>query len=218
MMSEFETNLNRLIGQLKALIPYNEQERRDREVMLDALSRHPKSVFLRTSLCAHMTASAWVISPDADHVLMAYHNIYHAWSWLGGHADGETDLLAVALREVQEESGLEKVIPVMDEIYSVETLTVDGHEKRGEYVPSHLHLNVTYLLMADPSDPVHINSEENSGVQWYEKEAAVQASSETWFRERIYSKLNQKLSESRIHAFIQSASLKLQCMHGRDSL
>ena len=98
MMSEFETNLNRLIGQLKALIPYNEQERRDREVMLDALSLHPKSVFLRSSLCAHMTASAWVISPDADHVLMAYHNIYHAWSWLGGHADGETDLLAVALR------------------------------------------------------------------------------------------------------------------------
>ena len=184
----------------------------------DALRMHQFTGRYASDWDLHMTLTFIGEYPDADHVLMAYHNIYHAWSWLGGHADGETDLLAVALREVQEESGLEKVIPVMDEIYSVETLTVDGHEKRGEYVPSHLHLNVTYLLMADPSDPVHINSEENSGVQWYEKEAAVQASSETWFRERIYSKLNQKLSESRIQAFILSASLKLQCMHGRDSL
>ena len=196
MMSEFETNLNRLIGQLKAFIPYNEQERRDREVMLDALSRHPKSVFLRSSLCAHMTASAWVISPDADHVLMAYHNIYHAWSWLGGHADGEEDLLSVAMKEAREEAGIRNVRPVSDEIFSLEVLTVDGHVKRDRYVSSHLHLNVTYLLEADEEEGLHVREGENSGVQWFGLDEAVQASSEPWFREHIYSKLNTKLHQT----------------------
>ena len=46
-----------------------------------------------------MTASAWVVNKDRSKVLMVYHNIYNSWSWLGGHADGETDLLAVAIRE-----------------------------------------------------------------------------------------------------------------------
>lgn len=53
-----------------------------------------------------MTASAWVVNKDRSKVLMIYHNIYNSWSWLGGHADGETDLLAVAIREVREEAGI----------------------------------------------------------------------------------------------------------------
>ena len=219
-MAEMKHSDGGLIDQLKAFIPFNEQEMRDREVILDALLKHRESIFLRTSLLAHMTASAWVISPDAKQVLMAYHKIYDAWSWLGGHADGDTDLMAVALREVREESGLEHVIPATDKIYSVETLTVDGHEKKGVYVPSHLHLNVTYLLMADPSDPLRINREENSGVQWYEKDAAVRASSEIWFRERIYTKLNQKLDEGCIRDSIASAGLRMKASdwHSRESL
>lgn len=60
---------------------------------------------------------------------MAYHNIYDSWSWLSGHADGETDLLSVALREVQEEAVISQVNPVSEEIFSLESLTVDGHVK-----------------------------------------------------------------------------------------
>ena len=74
---------------------------------------------------------------------MAYHNIYHSWAWTGGHADGEKDLLSVAIREAKEETGIKTVKPVMEGIFSLEVLTVDGHEKNGSYVPSHLHLNVT---------------------------------------------------------------------------
>ena len=69
---------------------------------------------------------------------MVYHNIYHSWSWLGGHADGETDLLSVAIQEVKEEAGISKVYPVSEEIFSLESLTVDGHVKKGKYVSSHL--------------------------------------------------------------------------------
>ena len=71
-----------------------------------------------------------MVDKDRSKVLMVYHNIYHSWSWLGGHADGETDLLAVAIREVKEEAGISDVRPVSEEIFSLESLTVDGHVKK----------------------------------------------------------------------------------------
>ena len=98
------------------------------------------------------------------------------------------------MREVREESGLAEVRPVSPAIYSVEILTVDGHEKRGAYVSSHLHLNVTYLLEADPAEPVRCKPDENSRVGSFGLEEAVAASTEPWFRERIYKKLNEKLA------------------------
>ena len=74
---------------------------------------------------------------------------------------------------------------------------MDGHEKRGAYVSSHLHLNVTYLLIADDSDALTVKPDENSGVRWFTPEEAIEASSEPWFRERIYKKLNAKLAALR---------------------
>ena len=133
-----------IIEQIRNFIPFNEQEERDKAELLYLLETgEGRYLFTRENKTAHMTASAWVVNRDRSRVLMVYHNIYHSWSWLGGHADGEQDLLGVAIREVQEESGIHNVTPVSDDIFSLEILTVDGHEKRGEYVSSHLHLNVT---------------------------------------------------------------------------
>lgn len=181
-----------LIAQIQAYRPFNDQERADQALLLELLAKEDK-LFLRESRTAHMTASAWVVNADRTKVLMVYHNIYQSWSWMGGHADGERDLLQVALREVTEESGVRHVKPVSEDIFSLEILTVDGHVKRGEYVPSHLHLNVTYLLEADEMDPLLVCDEENSGVQWFDLDEAIEVSSEPWFREHIYSKLNEKL-------------------------
>ena len=181
--------------QLERYTPYNEQEERDR-ALLRAL-REEENVFTRENDRMHMTASAWVTNEAHDGVLMAYHNIYDSWAWLGGHADGEEDLLAVALREVREESGVKHARPASENIFSLEVLTVDGHEKRGAYVSSHLHLNVTYLLIADDSDALTVKPDENSGVRWFTPEGAIEASSEPWFRERIYKKLNAKLAALR---------------------
>ena len=149
----------------------------------------------RENATAHFTASCWIVNPDRTKVLMAYHNLYQSWAWLGGHADGEEDLLAVALREVREESGVKNVRPASEDIFSLEVLTVDGHMKRGKYVSSHLHLNVTYLLIADDTDALTVKPDENSGVKWFTPEGAVQASSEKWFREHIYNKLNEKMRQ-----------------------
>ena len=99
-----------LIKQLEAYQPWNEQEARDQELLL-RLCRTGQDFYTRENSFAHFTASAWVVSPDRSQVLMAYHNLYDSWAWLGGHADGERNLLSVALREVREESGLEAVRP-----------------------------------------------------------------------------------------------------------
>ena len=179
--------------QIKAYRPWNEQERQDQVLILDFLRKNPDA-FYRTNLLAHMTASAWVVNPQRTRTLMVYHRLYDSWSWAGGHADGEEDLLAVALREVREETGVQRLRPVTEEIYSLEVLTVDGHEKRGQYVPSHLHLNLTYLLEAEEEQPLRICEAENSGVAWFPLADALAASTEPWFVERIYKKLNEKLN------------------------
>ena len=181
-----------LLSQIRAYWPFNEQEAADKREMIRRLESG-EELLKRENPSAHFTASAWVTSPDRSRILMAYHNIYDSWSWLGGHADGEADLLSCAVREVLEESGLRRVRTLSEEIFSLEILTVDGHEKKSRYVSSHLHLNVTYLLEADPSDPLTGKADENRAVRWFSREEAVQASTEPWFRESIYKKLNEKL-------------------------
>ena len=177
-----------LIDQLEAYRPWNAQEAQDKQELLRLLRRGDE-LYTRAHP-AHLTISAWVVSPDREQVLMAYHNLYDSWAWLGGHADGQRDLLAAAIREVREESGLTRVRAVSPDIYSIEILPVAGHEKQGVYVPSHLHLNITYLLEADPAEPVRSKPDENSRVGWFSPAEALAASTEVWFRERIYSNLN----------------------------
>lgn len=183
-----------LIRRLEAFIPWNDQEVRDKEETLRRL-KSGEALLDRSNTSAHLTASAWVVSPDRSQVLMAYHNLYDSWAWLGGHADGEEDLLSVALKEVREESGLQDVRPLTEDIFSVEILAVAGHEKKGQFVSSHLHLNVTYLLEADPAHPVRCKEDENKAVGWFTLEGAIAASKEPWFQERVYQKLNEKLVE-----------------------
>lgn len=185
-----------LINQIERYQPFNEQEEADKFLILQWI-RENDNAFLRENTVAHMTASAWVVNKDRSKVLMVYHNIYDSWSWLGGHADGETDLLAVALREVKEEAGISYVRPVSEEIFSLESLTVDGHVKKGKYVSSHLHLNVTYLLEADCEEVVSIKADENSGVAWFSPEEALKKSTEPWFVERVYAKLIEKTKKER---------------------
>ena len=180
-----------LIEQLLQYQPYNEQEKADLQVMLDFLSRHDDA-FLRTNLTAHVTASGWVINGNGKKVLMAYHKIYDSWAWTGGHADGEEDLLSVAVREAREETGLQTVTPVMEAPFSVEILTVNGHEKKGQYVPSHLHLNVTYLLRGDDAEILTVKEDENAGVSWFDQAEALEKCSEPWMIDRVYRKLMEK--------------------------
>ena len=89
---------------------------------------------------------------------MIYHKIYNSWAWTGGHSDGDSDILYVAMKEAKEETGIKNVIPIFKDIYSLELINVNSHEKRGKYVCSHVHINVTYLLETDEKEKLRIKS------------------------------------------------------------
>ena len=182
-----------LFEKIKNYIPANEQEAHDKEQMLQFMAQNPD--FLeRKNLVGHFSASAWAVNKERTKTLMIYHNIYNSWSWTGGPADGEADLCAVALRELKEETGVKNVRLVSEDIFSLETLTVDGHVKRGAYVPSHVHFNVTYLVEVDETEALSVKEDENQAVKWWTFEEALKVCSEPWMIEHIYKKLIRKLS------------------------
>ena len=179
---------------IKAYMPANQQEMQDKEIMLKYLTSG-EDCFTRENQMAHFTASIWTVNKARTKTLMVYHNLYDSWSWIGGHADGNEDLSAVALRELQEETGIRNASLVNRDIFSLETLAVSGHIKKGKYVPSHLHLNVTYLAEADENETLTVNEAENSAVKWWTFEEALTVSKEPWFVEHIYKKLIKKCCE-----------------------
>ncbi len=171
--------------------PVNEQEACDKEIMLKYIKNNP-NYLSRDNLIAHFTTSIWTINKERTKTLMVYHNIYDSWSWIGGHADGIEDLSLVAMRELVEETGVSHARLICKDIFSLEVLPVSGHKKKGQYVPSHLHFNVTYLAEADERENLRINEAENQDVKWWTFEDALQVSKETWFVEHIYKKLIAK--------------------------
>ena len=185
-----------LIRLIESYRPTCEQEEADRSEMLRRL-RLGEELLFRTNASAHFTASAWVTDASRSKVLMCYHRIYDSWAWLGGHADGNDDLLQVALKEVREESGLTSITPVSPDPKSLEILTVNGHMKHGAYVSSHVHLNLSFIIEADPTEPLTVKADENAGLAWYDPDAALEASSEPYFRQWVYPKLNRRLEALR---------------------
>ena len=180
--------------EILAFSPGCEQEETEKRLMLAYLERF-SDLLTRENEMAHFTASCWIVNPARDKVLLAYHNLYHSWAWLGGHADGDGDLRRVALREAQEESGLTQARILGEGIFSLEILGVDGHVRRGRYVGTHLHLNVTYLLEADDRLPIRAKPDENSAVRWMPVGEVLQAVSEPEMRV-VYRKLMERAAEA----------------------
>lgn len=147
--------------------PKNEQESVDQQLILDFIDRNPDCLN-RNNLVAHITSSAIIVNESMDKVLFAYHNIYQSWSWVGGHNDGNPDLLQVALEEAKEETGVHQIRPFSNDIFTIDAIYVGNHIKKGKYVPDHLHLNATFLLIADEDEIPVSKPDENQGVQWFQ--------------------------------------------------
>ena len=180
-----------LYHEIQKYTPVNQQEEQDQKLFLKYME-NCSDYLDRENQIAHFTASIWTINPERTKTLMVYHNIYDSWSWIGGHADGVEDLRSVALRELQEETGVRDAALLGGDIFSLESLTVNGHVRRGLYVPSHLHLNVTYLAEAREQEALIVNADENQAVKWWSFEDALRVPNEPWMITHVYKKLVEK--------------------------
>lgn len=190
-------NVDNLKENIKNFKPYNEQEEVEKRIMLNYLNDFDDTL-TRQNEYGHFTSSAFVLNKQRTKILMIYHKIYNSWAWVGGHSDGDSDLLYVAIKEAKEETGIKNVVPIFNNIYSIEIINVNGHEKKGKYVGSHVHLNVTYLLEADENEEIHIKEDENSGVKWVPINEILNTTSEQWVRDRVYAKIIDKMKKDKV--------------------
>lgn len=179
--------------QLEMYTPFNEQESIDKQTFLTFIDTFD-DVLTRKNIFGHLTASAFVVNEDFTKSLIVNHNIFGGFIYSGGHADGEFDLLSVAIREVEEETGL-KVIPLINgDIFALQALPIKGHVKKGKYVSAHVHYDVLYLLLAKNSDMnnIRVLESENSQVKWVDLEDTYNEEAVDWIRpvnEKIVKKV-----------------------------
>ena len=188
--------------EIRAYIPINEQEASEQKVILEYIDKFPENILSRDNEFAHLTSSGFIMNASLDKVLMVHHNIYQTWAWTGGHADGEVDLLKVAIKEAIEETGVRNIRPLTETIASLDILPVWGHIKKGKYVATHLHLSVAYILIAEEADEVKVNEAENSGVMWIGINELEKYSNEPQLI-RIYHKLIEQAKNNKKHLKIE---------------
>lgn len=160
-MSEFEDFLENYKG-------FDEIEDGERLSFLQFMRAFQTAAYSRETLPGHLSSSAWIVNPERTKILMIYHNLFKSWAWVGGHADGDENLVRVAVKETEEETGLKNIRLVQKEPIDINVLSVTNHVKRGKFVPRHLHYNVVYLFEADEKEELRMKPDENSGVQWIE--------------------------------------------------
>lgn len=145
--------------------------------------------FERSCREGHITASAWIVSPDHRRVLLTHHRKLDRWLQLGGHCDGECDPREAALREAREESGLERFrflpdaadpLPLDLDIHAIPAHGAD---------PEHLHLDVRFLLVAEPDQELRASDESND-LQWFERERLAD-----WIEEESLLRLERRARE-----------------------
>ena len=152
---------------------------------VDALVRSQRDCFERSCVPGHITASAWLLSPDGKRFLLTHHRKLGRWLQLGGHADGDSDVAAVALREAREESGLADLHFATDpssesrrslaaRYAGPETplpIDLDVHRipARGDE-PAHDHHDVRFVLVAAPGQTIFA-SDESTALEWFEMDA-----------------------------------------------
>lgn len=176
---------------IKNYMPFNEQEKKDKEIIIKYLNMFD-DILTRDNELIHVTSSGFVVNKARDKVLMVHHNIYNSWSWTGGHADGDKDLLSVAIKEVKEETGVKNIVPIGNNIISLDILPVLGHIKKKKYVAPHLHISIAYLIEANENETLIVKPDENSGVKWISIREIDKYSNELHMK-KVYKKIVSKI-------------------------
>jgi 8-oxo-dGTP pyrophosphatase MutT (NUDIX family) len=130
----------------------------------DFVERHPDCL-LRSCVPGHLTASAWIVSEDRSAVLLVRHRKLGRWLQPGGHADGDADLAAVALREAREETGLTRLVAADPLPFDVDVHEIPAHGIE----PAHLHYDVRFVIVA-AREEVPCASSESTAIAWVQAE------------------------------------------------
>ncbi|MBK5278772.1 MAG: NUDIX hydrolase [Bacteroidia bacterium] len=139
--------------------------------------------FQRTHLPGHITGSAWIVNSDKTKALLVHHAKLNRWLQPGGHADGDENVLQVALREAEEETGLKQLSVLKNNIFDLDIHTIPNRKD----FPEHLHYDIRFLVKADESEQI-IVSEESHDVKWIQLSAL-----ESYNNETSIIRLKQKL-------------------------
>ena len=180
--------------EIEKYIPVNEQEKKDKEFILKSFKDF-NDILSRDNEYIHFTTSAFIVNKTRDKVLLVYHNIYNSWCWVGGHADGEEDLLSVAKREIEEETSLKNFRVLNDgKIACIDSLPVAAHVKRGKNISAHIHLSAAYIFEADEDDEIKIKEDENGNVAWHYIDDLINLTTEPHMVP-VYTKLINKVRQ-----------------------
>lgn len=184
--------MSKTIEMLKKYVPYNEQEEADKQFFIECEQK--EQILTRENALCHLCSSAFIINKTHDKVLCIYHNIYSSWCWVGGHADGDDDMLYVASKETREETSLKNFKPLLDEPIAIDSLPVISHFKRGKFVPSHIHLSFAYLFEADENEEIKILEDENSNIGWLTFDELISKSTEPHMVS-VYKKIVERIKK-----------------------
>lgn len=149
-----------LLNKLSAYHAEDPEERRLLEVTRRFVEEN-EDCFERSLSIGHITGAGWVVNPDRTHALLTHHRKLNKWLQPGGHADGDSDVFRVALREVQEESGIDRIIPLSEDIFDIDVHEVPSHKKD---LP-HLHYDIRFLFEADMLAELKVTHESHD-LQW----------------------------------------------------
>jgi len=152
---------NDLITLLKSYSGENDPDCSVAEKILNFINITPKPFHRETSV-GHITGSAWVVNTTYTKALLTHHKKLGKWLQLGGHADGDDNILRVAQRELTEESGLCDVALLSDEIFDLDVHVIPSRKKE----PEHLHYDIRFLFCADDSKPLVVQRSESHHLQW----------------------------------------------------
>jgi len=143
--------------------PTTPQERSYKNRMMDFIIQHD-DCFERTLEIGHITGSAWLLNKDHTKALLMHHTKLDQWFQLGGHCDGNPDVLNVAVKEAQEESGIQHISPINDGIFDIDIHLIPTNKKEKE----HYHYDVRFLLHVTSNEQV-IQNNESKELRWIGK-------------------------------------------------
>lgn len=185
--------MKNLRNQIETYKTFNEQEKHDKQLMLNFIDTFGEKSLSRECVAGHFTASAFIFNTERTKVLMCEHIIDKSLAWIGGHADGMADLLERAKMEIGEETGITQ-FSTNGEIACLTSIAIPGHVKKGAYVSSHLHLDLAYIFVADENEKLESQPDENTGVRWVTFDEMRQMVTDTWKTDIIYNKLIERFA------------------------